>query len=135
LLNVNAAAPALDQSVALQGTIVVPLFTLSPTSLAFGSQPRTAGPTAPRAVTVANVGDAPLRITSITRNGPNPGQFAHTNVDCPISPSTLAAGGTCTINVTFDPSSLGLKNSFLNVNVGAPATSQRIPLSGTGITP
>jgi hypothetical protein len=35
----------------------------------------------------------------------------------------------------FNPTSVGLKTSTLNVNVGAPAASQSVPMSGTGILP
>ena len=129
-LNVVVAAPATNQTVALTGNVVAPIFTLTPTPLAFGNQTR--GTTsAPQVVTVTNTGTAPLRISNVTRTGANPGQFGHTTT-CGPFPATLTTGSTCTVSVTFSPTSLGLKNASLNVVVAAPGTNQSVPLSGTG---
>ena len=119
-----------QQDLALTGNIVAPTFTMSPAALAFGGQTRLTT-SAPRVVTVTNTGAAPLRINNVTRTGANPGQFAQTNT-CGPFPATLAAGGSCTISVTFRPTTLGAKTAALRVGVAAPATSQSIPLSGTG---
>jgi hypothetical protein len=132
LLTITVAAPGTTQSVTLNGTVLVPRLNLSPTSLAFGSQAVAAGPTPAQTVTVSNTGGAPLTINSITFGGTNPGQFARTTT-CPISPATLAAAGSCTVSVTFDPLNTGAKSASLNVNVAAPATSRSVALTGTGI--
>jgi hypothetical protein len=130
LLNVNVAAPATSQSVSLTGTINVPIFTLSG-SLAFGGRP--VGTTSPpQVVTVANTGTAPLVINNIVLGGANPGQFAQTNTCGAAFPATLAAGTNCTINVTFRPTSVGVKSASLTVRVAAPATNQSVTLGGTG---
>jgi uncharacterized repeat protein (TIGR03803 family) len=124
---VNVAAPATSQAVALTGNIVVPTFTMAPSSLGFGNQARnTASP--PQAVTVQNTSPAPLTGIRIGFGGANPGQFTQTN-DCG---TTLAAGASCTIQVTFQPTSVGAKTANLRVSVAAPGTSQSIPVSGTG---
>jgi hypothetical protein len=130
-LNVNVAAPATSRSVALTGTVVVPTFTLSPGALAFGDQARNTT-SAAQTITVSNTGAAPLRINNIRRIGANPGQFAHTHT-CGAFPATLAPGASCTVSVTFRPTSLGPKSAALEVRVAAPATSQPVPLTGTGI--
>jgi len=39
-------------------------------------------------------------IFTIAFGGSNPGDFSQSN-NCPVSPATLAAGGSCTISVTF----------------------------------
>jgi len=131
LLNVNVAAPGVSQSAALSGTITVPTFTVTPGALAFGSQLR-GTVSAPQAVTVANTGTAPLRITGVTRTGTNPGQFAHTTT-CGPFPATLAPGATCSVEVTFRPAGAGARSAQLNVNVAAPATAQSVSLSGTSL--
>jgi FtsP/CotA-like multicopper oxidase with cupredoxin domain len=129
-LNVNVAAPATSKSVALTGTVNVPTNTLSPTSLAFGTQTRnTTSPAQP--VTVSNTGTAPLTLTNITMAGANAGQFAQTNT-CGPFPATLQIGASCTVNVTFRPSSAGGKSATLRVVASAPATTQTASLSGTG---
>jgi hypothetical protein len=119
-----------SQVVALSGTVIVPTYTLTPGSLAFGNQPRNVT-SAPRAVIVNNTGAAPLRITNITLDGTHRNQFAQTNT-CGPFPANLAAGASCTINVTFRPTTTGNKNARVTVRVAAPATNQSVTLTGTG---
>lgn len=126
-LNVTVAAPAVSQSVPLTGSINVPVFTLTPASLAFGTVKRGTLST-PQTVTVANTGTAPLGINLISLGGTNPSQFQQTN-NCgsSVSPNT-----SCTITVTFAPAATaGPKAATLKVAVAAPATSQSVALSGT----
>jgi hypothetical protein len=99
-----------------------------PASLAFGSVPIRTNST-PQAVTVTNTGTAPLVINRISLNGGNAAQFSQNN-NCPAS---LGVGANCTINVTFNPTTRGAKATTLNVVVAAPAASQAVPLTGTGI--
>ena len=130
-LNVVVAAPATNKVVSLTGTIVVPTFSVTPSPVAFGNQ-SVAGGVKSITVTVANTGAAPLRITAINRTGQT-AQFPQVvNVNCPISPATLAAGASCTVTAGFNPTSTGLKTAVLHVNVGAPAVNQSVPMSGTG---
>ncbi len=131
VLNVTVAAPGVSQSVALAGTIVAPVFSVAPEALAFGGQAR-GTVSAPQAITVANTGAAPLRITGITRTGGTPGQFAHTST-CGPFPATLAIGASCTVTVTFNPTGAGARTSQLNVVVAAPGTTRSVPLSGTSL--
>jgi FtsP/CotA-like multicopper oxidase with cupredoxin domain len=127
-LNVVVAAPATNATVSLTGTIVVPTFTVVPSALAFGGQPRRTT-SAPQTVTVTNTSAATLRITGVTRAGPNRRDFDYTTT----CGATLAANQVCTISVTFRPAALGLRTASLNVVVAAPGTSQTVPLSGTGL--
>ncbi|MGH9522728.1 MAG: hypothetical protein ACRD3E_09380 [Terriglobales bacterium] len=55
---------------------------------------------------------------------------------CSAAPFTLAAGSSCTQNVVFQPSTIGLKADTLTVSfTGAPAgSSATLALSGTGET-
>ena len=84
-LNVNVVAPATSQTLSLSGTIIVPTYTLSPTSLAFGTQAVNTT-SAARTVTVTNTGSvAALGITTIAVTGGNVlGQYAQTH-NCPAS--------------------------------------------------
>ena len=68
-----------------------------------------------------------LSISSITFTGNNPGSFSQTN-DCG---SSLAAGGTCSIHVTFTPQVAGSLSATLNVNDNAGNSPQTVALSGT----
>jgi len=131
-LSITDSDPTSPQTVQLSGTGTGPALGLSPTSVAFGNWAVAGGATAPRTVTVSNTGTAPLIITGITISGGNATQFARTNVNCPIRGAGLAAGASCTVNVTFNPSTVGNKTSSLRVAVSAPATTQSVPLTGTG---
>jgi acid phosphatase len=110
----------------------LPAVTLSPTALTFASQ--TVGTTsAAQAVTLTNSQSTALSITSIAFTGTNSGDFGQTN-NCPLSPSTLAANGTCTINVTFAPTATGTRSATLAVTDNASNSPQTASLSGTGTT-
>jgi hypothetical protein len=102
-------------------------YTLSPTSLAFGSETTNVA-SAPMLVTVTNTGTGGLPITSIMVSGTNPYMFSQSNT-CGTS---VAVGATCTISVVFKPTSTGSKTAKLNVNAGGGAGTQTVTLTGTG---
>src|SRR5213082_1848319 len=89
---------------------------------------------AAQVVTLSNPSGTALTITSIGFTGTNPGDFGQTN-NCPLSPSTLTANGTCTINVTFTPAATGLRSATLAVADNASNSPQTAGVSGTGIAP
>ena len=103
-------------------------FTLSPGSIAFGSQLHNTS-SAPKAVTLTNTGPNPLPINSRKLGGTNPGQFRIQSSNCPV---TVAVGGSCTINVTFRPTTTGNKAATLTVQAGGGAGSHSVSLSGRG---
>ncbi|TMC03630.1 MAG: choice-of-anchor D domain-containing protein, partial [Chloroflexi bacterium] len=112
------------------GATPVPAVTLSPTSLAFGSQ--LVGTTsASQSSTLKNTGTGPMTITSIGLTGANAGDFGQSN-SCPGS---LAANATCTITVTFSPTVSGGRAASVSIADDAPGTPHTIPLSGNGTTP
>ena len=47
--------------------------------------------------------------------------------------SSVAVGANCTINVVFDPASVGAAAATLSINAGNGAGTQTVGLSGTGI--
>jgi hypothetical protein len=100
-----------------------PVVSLTPTSLAFGAQ--TVGTfSAPRLATLKNTGGAALKIAGIGRSG----DFYEGN-NCP---ATLAAAASCTIRVTFTPTSPGAKSSAVTIFDNASGSPHKLPLSGTG---
>src|SRR2546429_524572 len=85
-------------------------------------------------VTLTNTGTAALTINSFAPSG----DFAATSTGasaCPTSPATLAAGGTCTINVTFTPTALGARTGTLSLADDAGGSPQIMTLSGNGTAP
>src|SRR5207302_1370575 len=121
------------QMVPLSGNGTAPVAVLAPTSLGFGNQPLTTTST-PMTVTLTNTGTAALTINSFAASG----DFAATSTGasaCPTSPTTLAAGGNCTINVTFTPTALGARTGTLSLGDNAAGSPQTVALSGNGTGP
>jgi hypothetical protein len=126
-LTIKAGNGGGTQTVALTGTGVAPTYTVSPTSLAFGSEPLLV-PTAPQVVTVKNTGTVALPLTSITLSNVPPHPFSETNT----CGTTVPVGTSCTVNVVFNPLMAGVKAAVLDVNVGGGGGSQTVTLGGTG---
>jgi hypothetical protein len=118
------------QSISLTGTGVAagPAVQLTPTSLSFGVQPVGVASSV-RAINVANTGDAALSITSISLAGTNGTDFTQTNT-CGTS---VGAGGTCTISVTFKPAAAGPRSAAITLQDGI--GTQTVPLDGIGQAP
>jgi PQQ enzyme repeat len=128
VLSVNAGSGAATQTVALSGTGIVPTYTVSPASLAFGNE-LTDVASAPKSITITNTGVATLPITSIGISTPGSQPFSQTN-SCG---SPVAVGASCTINVVFNPASTGSAAAMLSVHAGNGAATQTVALSGTGV--
>jgi hypothetical protein len=76
---------------------------------------------------MTNTSAAALTITSIAAST----QYTQTN-NCPISPSTLAVNGNCTINVTFTPTAAGTQAGSITFTDSAVGSPQQVSLTGTG---
>ena len=79
-------------------------------------------------VTLTNTGNGPLNITSIFPASAG-GNFAQTN-NCG---STVNAGASCTLNVSFTPRATGMVSGAITISDDAPGSPQTVMLSGTGI--
>jgi Beta-propeller repeat/Cep192 domain 4/HYDIN/CFA65/VesB-like, Ig-like domain len=100
---------------------------IDPPKLNFGNE--TVSVRSPvQTVTVANVGSSPLVISSIT---PPTSDFSETD-NC--VGSVAPRGGTCTINITFTPSSVATETDQFSIADNAPGSPQIITVSGTGVT-
>lgn len=100
-----------------------PRIAVSPSSLAFGDQ--AVGTTSSaRTVTISNPGDATANISSVNVSG----DYARTT-NCG---ATLAAGASCTANVTFTPAAAGSRAGSLSVSSNAPGSPHGVSLSGNG---
>jgi centrosomal CEP192-like protein len=108
-----------------------PQVSLNPTSLTFADQP-VGTRSGAQAVTITNVGDAPLTISTIHISGPDAADFGEGAI-CPINPDTLPAGSSCTVYVSFAPDSAGTKTATLSIGDDAPDTPQTVALSGNGL--
>jgi hypothetical protein len=126
-VSISDNATGSPQTVSLSGTGTLALVSLSPTSLAFGSEPVDMT-SAAQTVTLSNTGNAPLSITSLAFTGTNASDFDQSNT----CGSSLAAGAKCTIVVMFTPSVTGTRAASLSVSDNASGSPQSVPLSGAG---
>ncbi len=102
----------------------LPAVAISPSSLSFG--PQIIGTTSnAQTVTVTDSGSAGLGITGVSVSG----DYAETD-NC--SGNVVAPGASCTINVTFTPTSVGTKSGTLTISDNALGSPQTVPLSGSG---
>jgi hypothetical protein len=103
-----------------------PTVTVSPASLTFA---KTAEGTtsAKKPVTLTNTGSSTLDISNIATSG----DFGQATSSKPCG-STLAAGKSCTIEVTFTPTQIGARTGTLTITDNAPSSPQTVALSGTG---
>ncbi|HVI11178.1 MAG TPA: choice-of-anchor D domain-containing protein [Candidatus Binatia bacterium] len=121
----NAGGP---QLISLTGVGVQPYAVISPNQLSFG-QIAVGGSSTSEPVTLTNEGNGTLIISSINFTGPNPGDFSQTN-NCGTQ---LASQASCTINVTFKPTTQGTREAYLNVNDNDSSSSpQQVSLQGDG---
>jgi hypothetical protein len=123
------------QSVTLTGFGTQPAVTLIPaaaTGVNFGTV--TQGITsAAKQVTVMNSGNGQLTITQAPAfSGPNAGDFAISQNNCPSGTIVAAGASNCTVMVTFKPSTTAAESATLQFTDNAPGTPQGEPLMGTG---
>ena len=112
------------QTVHLSGNgLTVPVVTLSTNTLTFGSQ-AIGSTSAAQGVTLSNAGSAPLIISNVAQTG----NFAQIN-NCGTS---VAAGSSCLINVTFTPGASGNLFGSITITDNAAGSPQTIALSGVG---
>lgn len=74
---------------------------------------------------MTNTGSSSLSVTSIAASG----DFAQTNT----CGSTVAAGASCTISVTFTPTAAGVRDGAITITDDAAGSPQTVSLTGTGI--
>jgi hypothetical protein len=121
-LTLSDDGPGGSQSVALQGTGTAARPLLSSAFLNFGGA-SVGNPTAPQNVVLFNAGNGTLSIAGITLAG---GDYLMSGT----CGSTLAAGASCTIAVTFLPQGTGARSGVVTITDSA--GTQRISLSGVG---
>jgi hypothetical protein len=109
------------------GLLPGPNISVSPATVDFGPVAVTA--TASRAITVVNIGDAPLTVSAITSPAPD---FSLT---APALPAVIPSLGSITLTAAFSPTSLGAQSSSFTVTSDAANTPVvTVNLTGTGAT-
>ena len=125
-LTVNSNGRNTPSMITLSGNGTLASPTGSPSPLAFGKVGvgTTGGPLT-ETFTNPNIVGLPFMSSAVT-----PSQYAITSDTC--SGNTIAAGGTCTIGVTFSPTATGALTGSLTVTTGAATPTTKVSLTGTG---
>ena len=101
----------------------------TPTHLDFNGQtPNTTS--LPQTVTLHNNQGTALSVTSATITGANAADYVKGTDAC--SGTSVAIGGTCTVQVSFKPGALGGFPASLTFVDGAASSPQSVPLNGLG---
>jgi sugar lactone lactonase YvrE len=131
-LSVSDNATGSPQTVPLTGTgtaALAPQATLSPNPLTFPGTTIVGSLSTPLPMTLTNGGTVALSISSISVFGTSSSSFGQTN-NCGTS---LAAGASCTVMVTFNPVAPGTVSASISVADNATGTPQMATITGTGI--
>jgi hypothetical protein len=124
-LNVTQIQTDMSTPVSSLGSL--PGTSFSPTSLSFGSV-ATGSSSSAQNITLTNTGGAQMAISSVAVSGADTADFSQTNT----CGSSLGAGSSCNISVTFAPQATGSRFASVQVTDNAPNSPQTINLSGTG---
>ena len=123
VLSVNDTASDSPQSVLITGNGTGPAAGFNPSYLNFANQ--AVGTTSPpQSVVLTNTGTATLNISQIASTV---NYFAETNNCNP----QIAVGASCTINVTFTPTTTGVLEGAIQVSDDALVSPQQVGLTGT----
>jgi subtilisin family serine protease len=101
------------------------VISVNSTSLSFSQTVNTTS--SAQAITVSNTGNAALTISAVTLTGVDASQFSQSN-NC----SSVAAGSSCAISVTFTPTSTGSKSASISISHNASGSPTTIALTGSG---
>ncbi len=112
------------------GSNSTPIASLGTTSYAFNAQ-MTGTTSAAQTFELANLGTAPLKISSIALSGSNASSFTVTTGAIACG-STLAANGSCAIYVTFNPPSVANCSATLTIADNSATPTQTVALTGAG---
>jgi hypothetical protein len=127
-ISITDNAPASPQKVALTGTGTAAAtgLSLTPTTLTFASTP--VGNTSEAQLeTIKNTGTATVTIKGITVTGTNSTSFE----DLSACGTTLAANSSCSVLVSFKPTTTGTLKATLSITSSASTAAQLVTLTGT----
>jgi hypothetical protein len=120
-----AGSPVTSQLVPVTGSLAQPMTNFTRQSLTFTQNIGASSP--PASFLLANNGQVPLHLSAIRDDG----DFSQTN-NCP---PVLAPGASCTISVSFVPSTLGERDGYIVVADDSADSPQKIPVMGVATMP
>ena len=110
------------------GSKSAPIASLSATSYTFNGQ-MTGTTSAPQSFLLSNIGNASLQVSSVALSGSNASSFT-VSTGANACASTLAANGSCSIYVTFNPPAVANCSATLTVSDNSATPTQTIALTG-----
>jgi hypothetical protein len=123
-LSIATSATTLPLTVALTGIGAQSQFQISPASLSYG--PLAVGASGNQSLTLANTGTASITGIGLAVTG----DYA---VTVPCAVTTLTAGASCSVTLTFSPTVTGARNGTLTVTSSDVTSPDVVPLTGSGI--
>ena len=142
VLSVTDNAPGSPQMLEMTGAGGDgPLVAVWPTAVGFGSQPQNTKALNPAVVTLTNVGDQSLMLSSFNLGGLGAAQFViesgGANGIAPCQSGTpLTQGASCAVQVAFNPSGQGFFRAeldFFDTSANSANAEQVVLLTGTGV--
>ena len=126
LLAVGSSSTALPLTATLTGIGVQPQLLATPNGLAFGDV--LVGKSAQLSITLANGGTTDVNALTFTVSGDY-------TVASSCGPTTLRAGSSCSVTVTFTPTAAGVRAGTLSITSSDPSSPLTVPLTGGGVQP
>ena len=120
-LTVTSNASNSPATFALSGTGYDEAFFYTPTSVLTFANQAVGTLSTPQSLTITNLGDATAALTLSSGTA----DFTELN-NCPLQ---LAPGSSCTVNITFIPTTPGLRSGYLNISGNGTGS---VTLTGTG---
>jgi MYXO-CTERM domain-containing protein len=118
--------------VALSGTGLAPMLTVSTTTIAFGDT-RVGTTSASKTVLISNTGSASLTVNALTLGGRDASKFMVTQENLPL---VFGAGAQLSLNLTYAPDVVGMHMGTLTIGSNDPAMPLAVVnLSGQGTSP
>src|SRR5262245_53565392 len=124
----DGATPALFGELRFNSTVDYKAASASPSSIDFGTRPRT--PSAPKPITVTNTGSTTLTLGTASIKGTAHADYKIDSDTC--SGTTPAPNGACTIAIVFDPSSGAPRPARVELQADTARGAVVILLTGKG---
>jgi hypothetical protein len=129
-LNLATNSPGSPLQATFLANVIDPQANLNPNSLSFGTENPNSNTT--KTVTLKNTGTTTLSLNSIAVTGTNASNFTLTASSTPCG-SSLSAGASCVIAVTFKPIAKASYSATLQISDNSiTGSTQFVPLSGAG---
>jgi hypothetical protein len=127
ILNISDNAAGSPQTVTLTGIATQTTASLEPANFSFPIPQLAQTPSQPTTINFTNNGPGVLKVNSITFAGTNLGDFSEIDT----CGGNVAAGSSCSIQVTFKPMVAGARTASLTAADNGSNSPQTVALSGT----